>query len=137
MLPDALDEEYLLPIRPHVIYVQSKLLQAQAFHVLPHAETHPLSPRALPREVVTTSAGQGGKRKGRPCKREKIKKMRDSLAALEGWCEGESPPSVTQGRYLLEKSALLNAISRDERWETALREANGAVVERVEMIKFK
>lgn len=144
MLPDALDGEFLLPIRPHVVYVQSNLLQAQAFQILPHAEMYALSPRALPREVVVedadvtpTSTAQGRKKKGRPSKRERIKKTRDSLVALERWCEGgdESDgnvaPSATRDHYLMEKSALLGAVGLDERWEAELRKANEAVVERM------
>ncbi|KAG6381037.1 hypothetical protein JVT61DRAFT_5433 [Boletus reticuloceps] len=142
MLPDALDAEFLRPIRPHVVYVQSKLLQAQAFHILPRAETHPLNPRALPREVVvedaeaTTSTAQGRKKKGRPSRRERIKKARDSLVALDGWREDVlgSQPSVARGRYVMAKSAFMDAIGGDAAWEGTMRDANAMVVERMETI---
>ncbi|KAF8445790.1 hypothetical protein L210DRAFT_3528444 [Boletus edulis BED1] len=142
MLPDALDAEFLRPIRPHVVYVQSKLLQAQAFHILPRAETHPLNPRALPREVVvedaeaTTSTAQGRKKKGRPSRRERIKKARDSLVALDGWREDVlgSQPSVARARYVMAKSALMDAIGGDAGWERTMRDANAMVVERMETV---
>lgn len=140
LLPDALDGELLLPIRPHVVYVQSNLLQAQAFQILPHAEMYPQSPRALPREVVVEDAGamptstvEARKRKGRPSKREMVKKARDSVVALERWCEESDGDvlSATRGCYLTDKSAFLSAVGLDERWDAALREANGTVVERM------
>lgn len=150
MLSDALDGELLLPIRPHVVYVQSNLLQVQAFQILPHAEMYPLNPRALPREVVAedaevtpASTAQGRKKKGRPSKRERIKKTRDSLVTLERWCEGGDAsdgdvlglaPDATRDRYVMEKSALLTAVGRDERWEAGLKKASGAVVERMTML---
>ncbi|KAH0838180.1 hypothetical protein J3R83DRAFT_6431 [Lanmaoa asiatica] len=147
MLPNALDGEFLLPVRPHVVYVQSNLLQAQVFQILPHAEMHPLSPRALPREVVVedievtpTLTAEGRKKKGRPSKRERTKKARDCLVALERWCGGgderdEDAWSATRSRYLVEKSALLNVVGRDERWDAALRKANEVVVERMATIE--
>ena len=120
MLPDALDGEFLHPIRPHVVYVQSNLLQAHVFHILPHAEMHPLGPRALPREVVAEDV-EVAKKKGRPSKRERIKKARDSLVALDGLCEDVlgSPPSGTRERYRVEKTALVDAVGGDARWGAA------------------
>ena len=134
-LPDALDGEHLLPVRPHVIYVLSDLLQAQVFHVLPHTETHPLNPRALPREVVEDDGVMGEVRKrGRPSRHERVKKAKGCVAALEKSWEGESGDAMRRG-YMEARSALLDAVSRDERWAAALRDANGAVVERIGMIK--
>jgi hypothetical protein len=131
MLPDALDGEFLCPIRPHVVYVQSSLLRAQVFQILPHATMHPLNPRALPREVVAEDVGVT-KKKGRPSRRERIKKARDSLVALDGWCEGVlGSPSGTRGRYVVEKTALVDVIGGDERWEGALGGATARVVERM------
>lgn len=130
-LPDALDGEFLLPIRPHVVYVQSKLLQAQVFQILPHAEMHPLSPRALPREVVD-EATTTTKKKGRPSRRERVKKGRESLAALDGWCDDATgSPSATRGRYAREKKAFVDVIGGDEGWDGA----SVKVVERVETLR--
>ncbi|KAG8219680.1 hypothetical protein J3R82DRAFT_635 [Butyriboletus roseoflavus] len=102
---------------------------------------YPQSPRALPREVVAEDVEatlmwtvEGHKKKGRPSKRERTKKARDSAMALEGWCEGDvlgSRPSATRERYLMERSALMDAVGRDERWETAWTRANVSVVERM------
>ncbi|KAF8560219.1 hypothetical protein OG21DRAFT_1502551 [Imleria badia] len=130
-LPDALDAEFLHPVRPHVIYVQSELLQAQAFQILPHTEMHPLSPRALPREVVVEEkevATTLTKKKGRPSRRERVKKARDSLVALDEWCDDASgSPGGTRGRYAMEKRALVDAIGGEEGWAAA----SGKVMETI------
>lgn len=132
MLPDALDGAFLLPIRPHVVYVQSNLLHA--IQILPRAEMYPLSPRVLPREVVgedvgvaPTSTAEGRKKKGRPSKRERTRKARDSVAALEGWGERGPGPGATRGRYLTARTALLDAVGGDEGWTRA----NARVAERM------
>src|SRR6202035_5138559 len=65
------------------------------------SELEPLNPRDLPREIFVSSSpdpelpGQAGstsflmpeglKKKGRPSKREKMKKAKDALAGLEKW----------------------------------------------------
>jgi len=124
MLPDALDGELLRPIRAHVVYVQSDLLRAQVFQVLPHAATHLLGPRALPREVVVEDVE--GKKKGRPSKRERAKRKRESLVALEGLGSVASAPSAT--RYVMAKRALVGG----ERWDVAVRGVIGRVATMIE-----
>ncbi|KIK96258.1 hypothetical protein PAXRUDRAFT_826161 [Paxillus rubicundulus Ve08.2h10] len=144
-LPNVLNLEYLIPTRPHAIYVLSALLKAQVFHVLPRAELHPLNPRELPREIFvqdteptaaepSTSGGPMPKKKGRPSKREKMKKARDSLASLDGWLTNHThqpssaiestepalpvathvllshPPITSRDIYRSQKSHLLHAI---------------------------
>lgn len=128
MLPDALNGEFLLPVRPYVIYVQSELLQAHVFQILPHAEMHPLCPRALPREVVVED-GEVVRKRGRPSKREKMQKARASLVALDGWCADVvgSEASETRGVYVAARTALVG----DEGW----REASGAVAARMDTIQ--
>lgn len=122
MLPDALDGALLRPIRPHVVYVRSELVRAQVFHVLPHAATHPLSPRALPREVVEVATAEGRKKKGRPSRRERAEKGREMLVALEGLGSGIEPaPSAT--RYVTARQALVDG----ERWDVAVRDVIGRV----------
>ncbi|KAF8846226.1 hypothetical protein BDN67DRAFT_960923 [Paxillus ammoniavirescens] len=144
-LPNALNLEYLIPTRPHAIYVLSALLKAQVFHILPRAELHPLNPRELPREFfaqdteptaaeLSTSGVPIPKKKGRPSKREKMKKARDSLASLDGWLTNYThqpsyaiesteptlpvtthillshPPITTRDIYRSQKSHFLDAI---------------------------
>lgn len=94
---------------------------------------HPLSPRVLPREVVAEDVGVT-KKKGRPSRRERIKRARDSLVALDGWCAEVSGSAPSGTRYMMEKTTLVDAIGGDERWEGALGEANAVVAERMEMI---
>ncbi|KAF9229117.1 hypothetical protein BS17DRAFT_690239 [Gyrodon lividus] len=148
-LPNALNSEYLIPTRPYTIYVLSALLNAQLFQILPRSKLHPLNPRELPRErfvqdtepwasEASTFAWDGSvpKKKGRPSKREKMKKARDSLASLDRWLDrtnyayqpthaAESiepalpvtthiilshPPITTRDIYRSQKSNFLNAI---------------------------
>ncbi|KAN0100487.1 hypothetical protein V8E55_000471 [Tylopilus felleus] len=91
-LPDAVDDVFL---RPHVVYVQSRLLRAHVFQILPHSDVHPLNPRVLPREVVAEDGEQRTKR-GRPSRRERTRRARASLVALERMCEEEMRPSCTR-----------------------------------------
>ncbi|KAF9244550.1 hypothetical protein BU15DRAFT_71525 [Melanogaster broomeanus] len=148
-LPNTLTSEYLMPIRPYAISVLSALLKAQRFHVLPGADLHPLNPRELPREIfvqdiepgtvepsTSASSGLASKKKGRPSKRSKTKRARDSLASLDRWLDctnytyqsshaaGSTEPALvvtthillshspvtTRDNYRSQKSYLLDAI---------------------------
>ena len=121
MLPDALDGEHLAPIRPYVIYVQSKLLQAQVFHVLPHGALHPQNPRTLPREVVEEgdAAMPLGKKKGRPSKRARTQRAREALAALEGCGGAVSGAEETRVRYGAARGVLTGGVDGDAVWARA------------------
>ncbi|KIJ68202.1 hypothetical protein HYDPIDRAFT_165121 [Hydnomerulius pinastri MD-312] len=146
-LPDALSTEYLLPIRSHAIYILSALVEAQLFHILPSSDVHPLNPREIPREHFvrdmepmaagsSASVSNAPKKKGRPSKRDKIKKARDALASLDKWLDRTSytyqppqaadsseppqpvtthivlshPPSTSRNNYRTQKSNLLDAV---------------------------
>jgi len=105
LLPASLTNPELLPLQPHAIYVLRALEDAKAFHILPQADLRPYTPSVLPRELFVTEeqesaimAALGGsaptpgasgpsKKKGRPSRRDKQKKAKDALAALEKYLE--------------------------------------------------
>ncbi|KAH7929337.1 hypothetical protein BV22DRAFT_1192087 [Leucogyrophana mollusca] len=150
-LPDILSADFLLPLRSHVIYVLSALVKSRIFQILPTTDSNALNPRELPREIyvqdnfdtthnVEQHTGQSSanlpKKKGRPTKREKIRKAKDALAALDKWIDRTTytyqppqaadateaiqpvtthillshPPSTTRNNYRTRKSDLLDAI---------------------------
>lgn len=101
-LPFSLSTTTLLPLQPYATYVLTALINAQAFHILPHSELCPYNPSVLPREIfvedgqesavlaalggevnTTSTASRPPKKKGRPSKREKLKKAKEALVALE------------------------------------------------------
>ncbi|PCH33735.1 hypothetical protein WOLCODRAFT_94076 [Wolfiporia cocos MD-104 SS10] len=104
-LPAQLADPSLLPLRPFATYVLTSLLRAQAFHILPHSSLRPYNPSLLPREVfmqdgqesaflaaltggsAQDNGGRPAKKKGRPTKREKVKKAKDALNALEKYLD--------------------------------------------------
>ncbi|KZT72798.1 hypothetical protein DAEQUDRAFT_762610 [Daedalea quercina L-15889] len=106
LLPSSLATPELLPLQPYVAYVLKTLEVSKSFHILPQAELRPYKPSTLPREVfvteeqesvilaalsgsATTSGANGGalKKKGRPSRRDKQKKAKDALGALEKYLE--------------------------------------------------
>ncbi|KAH9937044.1 uncharacterized protein B0H18DRAFT_1081338 [Fomitopsis serialis] len=105
LLPSSLTDPELLPLQPYAIYVLKTLEDAKAFHILPQAGLRPYTPSVLPRELFVTEeqesaimAALGGsastpgasgvsKKKGRPSRRDKQKKAKDALAALEKYLE--------------------------------------------------
>ena len=155
-LPDTLDTEYLALLRPHVIYVLSDFSKVGAFHILPHSRVHPLNPKELPRELVVEDMTT--KKRGRPSKRERKKKAKDSLVALNKWLvrtkqlyelaaapeTGEKSgtmtthvllsqrPTTTRANYRWCKSGLLHELSlEDDVGPPALRRANEIVARRM------
>ncbi|KAI0361495.1 hypothetical protein OH77DRAFT_1417760 [Trametes cingulata] len=104
----ALEEPRLRGLRPYVTHVLNTMLDAQAFHVLPHSSLSAQSPSKLPREVFIADgqesvailqaastgapsqevgAGAPPKKKGRPSKRDKIRKAKEALASLERYVD--------------------------------------------------
>jgi hypothetical protein len=103
--PNTLTTEHLSPLRPHVSYVLSTLVESQVFYILPSSQLHPHNPRELPREIFfqagydtaaptyeqsaneTLRLSERPKKKGRPSKRDKLQKAKDALKNLEKWLE--------------------------------------------------
>lgn len=107
----------MLPLQPHAIYVLMTLVDAETFHILPRSELRPYKPSVLPREIFVTeekestilatlasesTAGVGAKKKGRPSRRDKQKKAKDALAALEKYLEKNT---ITEPTPILEATA--------------------------------
>ncbi|KAJ3551444.1 hypothetical protein NM688_g4694 [Phlebia brevispora] len=118
-LPSSLTESHLVPLRPYTTHVLSVLLDAQIFHVLPDASLRPQDPSNIPREYFieddadpATILGQATpegttagipKKKGRPGKREKTKRAKDAVSALDKWLDKNTytytaPPDGVAGR---------------------------------------
>ncbi|KAI0375113.1 hypothetical protein BV20DRAFT_985413 [Pilatotrama ljubarskyi] len=107
-IPSALEELHLRGLKPYVSYLLTTLLDAQAFHVLPHSSLNAQNPSKLPREVFAADGQESSvtlqttalsarsqeagasappKKKGRPSKRDKIRKAKEALASLERYVD--------------------------------------------------
>jgi hypothetical protein len=176
--PSTLTSQYLAPLRPHAVYILKTLLDDHAFYILPAAKYKAQNPCVLPREIFVrdsepsgshasathgtlgTRSGlvpnaDGPKKKGRPTKRDKVKKAKGALVSLERWLDkaghvpqvGESssapavtthallsnPPSASRDAYRGHKAALLGALDCEDGRST-LRHANEAVLTRMRRI---
>ncbi|KAH7912997.1 hypothetical protein BJ138DRAFT_1171569 [Hygrophoropsis aurantiaca] len=147
-LPDTMNTEFLFPLRPHVVYVLSALIKSRIFQILPATKLNSLNPHDLPREIYvpdnydtgeesyTGQSSSAPKKKGRPTKRDKIRKAKDALAALDKWLERTTytyqpphtpevmeapspitthmllshPPTTTRNNYRARKSNLLDVV---------------------------
>ncbi|KAH9898287.1 hypothetical protein C8Q73DRAFT_834313 [Cubamyces lactineus] len=100
LLPSTLKEPRHLPLAPYVAHILCLMLDAQVFHVLPESNLNTQNPSVLPREVfamdhqvasTTDVTGEPGsstpKKKGRPSKRDKIRKAKEALASLERYVD--------------------------------------------------
>lgn len=104
-----------LPLRRQTIYILSKLLDAQAFQILPASTLHPQNPRELPRELFVKDPPDAGtaalaevmadpsvkpKRKlGRPTNRERARRTKANLEVLDKWLEKTAfthPPDIRE-----------------------------------------
>ncbi|KAI9065839.1 hypothetical protein FKP32DRAFT_1590164 [Trametes sanguinea] len=104
-ITSALTDEHHASLKPYVARSLAVMLDDQLFHILPHSETNAQHPSRLPREVFVTDGleasaalqsstsdvapGQTGapKKKGRPSKRDKIRKAKEALASLEKYVD--------------------------------------------------
>ncbi|KAG6911557.1 hypothetical protein DXG01_011859 [Tephrocybe rancida] len=164
-LPSSLTVDHLQPLQPHVSYILSVLLRGKVFFLTPYTETGSLTPRDIPREIFVEEGTvlqldpNAPKKKGRPTKRDKVKKARQNLDSLDKWLHDTSPPlstvvasssssldssasidpiSLTLERYQAEKAYILDSIdSRSTNTAlsshagTALQKSNQFVLERL------
>ncbi|KAI0778298.1 hypothetical protein BD413DRAFT_601085 [Trametes elegans] len=106
-LPSALEESRYRPLKPYVSYVLTTMLDAQVFHILPHSSLHARTPSNLPREVFIPDGQESAaileastsypssheqginapKKKGRPSKRDKMRKAKEALVSLEKYVD--------------------------------------------------
>ncbi|KAI0348534.1 hypothetical protein BDW22DRAFT_1424690 [Trametopsis cervina] len=98
-LPTQLTTEYLYPLSPYVTYLLSSLLKQDVFHIHPHSSLQ--TSHSLPRErfigdgeveevePITEEGLQKKvpKKKGRPAKRERVKKAYEAFGQLEKWLD--------------------------------------------------
>ena len=127
------------------------LLSAQAFHILPKTSLRAQNPSDIPRERFVEDSSEAAsettaKKKGRPSKRDKARKAKDAVAALDRWLDKNTytypdtvpepgvgstapktthtlishPPEASRAIYSLEKTRLLNAIDPPREPGTAL-----------------
>jgi hypothetical protein len=129
------------------------------FHIIPSSVLCPHNPREIPRELFIHDGSnrlgpEAPKKKGRPTKREKVKRAKDALGDLNQWLEKEAPPGTSKStianepiltshppkttflQYQSQKSHLLNSIvpsHPDDAPATnvALEQANRYVLERL------
>ncbi|KAI0825019.1 hypothetical protein BC628DRAFT_1419396 [Trametes gibbosa] len=107
-LPAALEDPELQPLRPYVSHILAKMLEARSFYITPQSSTNAQNPSKLPREILvldgqehsatlqvaTPSASYQDpgtsappKKKGRPSKRDKIRKAKEALLSLERYVD--------------------------------------------------
>ncbi|KAF9270051.1 hypothetical protein L218DRAFT_992716 [Marasmius fiardii PR-910] len=140
-LPDTLNSEQLKALRPIVCYILHQMVQSDVFHILPHSDLGPYNPRNLPREVYldqntiaaptypdmnTEGADTAEKKKGRPSKRDKVKKAKVALEGLDKWLHKTSHRNFpsNNGHYLLEQppqSSLLQYQNSKEQVISAMK----------------
>jgi len=119
-MADTLSSPQMQPLRPHVQFLLCRLKKEQVFFILPKSELGAMKPRELPREVladddITFSDHGGQKRKGRPARREKGKKARLALEAVDSWLSrsGEHGDSTTINRILGDYQATKTTMVKD------------------------
>ncbi|KAK1228642.1 hypothetical protein PQX77_008236 [Marasmius sp. AFHP31] len=109
LLPTVMNSDHLKPLKPSVCYLLDQLVKSETFFILPNSESGPQNPRSLPREVyldqntisiVGASTDSGESKKGRPTKRDKVKKAKAALEGIDKWIHKTSQPQSNE-HYLL------------------------------------
>jgi hypothetical protein len=111
---ETLSSPQMQPLRPYVQFILSRLQKERVFFILPKSEFGAMKPRDLPREVLADDGiiFSDQKRKGRPARREKGKKARLALEAVDGWLSRsrsheDAKINEVQGDYQTIKMTLL------------------------------
>ncbi|KAI0669784.1 hypothetical protein C8Q78DRAFT_144601 [Trametes maxima] len=105
-IPTALEDPGLQTLKPYAVYILTNVLDAQVFHILPDSPLNAQNPSKVPREVLLMdghvvfeasyastqyqqkgTGGAGPKKKGRPSKRDKIRKTKEALVSLEKYVD--------------------------------------------------
>ncbi|KAI0651965.1 hypothetical protein C8Q79DRAFT_1005211 [Trametes meyenii] len=105
-LPITLKEPSHRNLKPYVVYILTNMLDAQLFHLLPDSSLNAQNPSRIPREVLLMDdqaafeasfisarhqqEGTGSvvpKKKGRPSKRDKLRKAKEALVSLEKYVD--------------------------------------------------
>ncbi|EIW86866.1 hypothetical protein CONPUDRAFT_161499 [Coniophora puteana RWD-64-598 SS2] len=152
-LDAAFATDGLTPLQPYVVHVVQSLIDARLFEIAPPSHLHALNPRTLPREIFVRESTQdepptavvpaeqpARKKRGRPSKREMLRKAKESIATLDKMVNepsGVAPPQLSRQSYASRKAMLLSSLtdpSEDSSGETALGRANAAVLDRMRKI---
>ncbi|KAG5338605.1 hypothetical protein C0989_006858 [Termitomyces sp. Mn162] len=153
-LTNSLNVDHLHPLQPHVSHILSILLQGKVFFLAPESGSRSLNPRSLPRENFIEGAVlpldiNAPKKKGRPTKRDKIKKAKLDLDSLDKWLydtppplstavasslsssfeasSGNSPVETTLTQYQNEKARILDAIDPQTTPAASASHANSTI----------
>jgi hypothetical protein len=153
-LPTGLNDDpelaSLAPYCSHII-----LVLISRFNILPPSNLGADNPRSLPREVFVPDAqepeieeGQDvPKKKGRPSKKETLRRTRAAVTGLGRWLDNtdvpdgpdnahiimSSAPSALRAAYIKDKEALLDVLV-DEEGQVALATANRGMLSRLRYI---
>jgi hypothetical protein len=134
-LPEAVANTHVRDLQPYTAFILSCLWKDQVFFILPKNELGPLNPRVLPRELFAHEAPilnpePSQKRKGRPAGREKSKKGRAALQALDEWIAKPSTSLENDPlyEYQADKSSMMNTLAP----EAAMDGVNTFVLERLQ-----
>lgn len=134
-LPEAVANTHVRDLQPYTAFILSCLWKDQVFLILPKNELGPLNPRVLPRELFAHEAPilnpeTPQKRKGRPAGREKSKKARAALQALDDWIAKPSTSIENDSlyEYQADKSSMMNTLAS----EAAMDGVNTFVLERLQ-----
>jgi len=157
-LPIELDNDESRPIQLRIIYMSTVLLESKTFYILPPSADQAMNPVQIPREIfvrddeddVEDPRFNSSSKKGRPSKREKQKKAKDAIGALNTWLGknthvhqetvGDQPsdqqqtsthvmishaPIMTRDNYRHEKTCLLNSLGAFRSFEGSLEDTDG------------
>lgn len=157
-LPSVLGAEGLHPLKAQVTHVLSRLVNLDAFYILPNSD---LELYKLPREIFVpdreeeVAAGDApatARKRGRPSRRDKQKRTNQAAVALETWLrqgracpptaelDGDDhdqtpfPISASRDAYLVQKREMLDLLTGDGTGRNVLRTANEAVLGRLKEI---
>ena len=134
-MPEAVANTHVRDLQPYTAFILSCLWEDNVFFILPKNELGPLNPRVLPRELFAHEAPilnpeSSRKRKGRPAGREKSKKARAALQALDEWIAKPSTSIENDPlyEYQADKSSMMNTLAP----EGAMDGVNTFVLERLQ-----
>ncbi|KAF9015538.1 hypothetical protein BDQ17DRAFT_1229994 [Cyathus striatus] len=117
-LPEGLITPEFEALQPRIECILSRLMKEKVFLMVPESRLGALNPRSLPREVYMDScvrtAGEdsGGRKKGRPTKRDKAQKAKTAVESLDRWLERTScvGPAEALEDYQRKKGGFLSRV---------------------------
>ena len=131
-MTDTLTSQPFIPLRPYVQCILSCLEKDQVFVTLPQSDLGPMNPRNLPREIYAEDgivfSDLVQRKRGRPAKKEKGKKARLALDALDDLVSKiDRSPEDVDTAFAGYQSAKLTLLERG----VSLKEISQAVLDRL------